>query len=549
MGAMRLRTVSASDHGSLTQSALARFVRRGIVLSAAILMTLSPPLSGQSATLETVVIAIQQSIQSGNQAGALEQIAAALVQFPRAAGLYNLRGVIQAQKQELPQARNDFQQAVRLAPALTPAWQNLARACQLTPGQDAAAVACAVEAWQHVLRARPADVEARASLATVLEWQGNFADSLRQLDGLPPEEAARSSTMALRCADLAGLGRSGEALEIAKKLIRAPDFSEADAGAIFPVLATAQNAPIVILLVETLQSAGSRDSVSLASLRHLSAAYEQASRLSDARQTLERIAAQEPGKPEDLFALARVAYGLRDLEGSLGYLAHIRDLTPNDARVHLLFGLIAKELELPIEARKSLEKALSLDAKNPDFNYALGSVILSIGDGATASNYLKIFVAARPAEARGHFALGVAYFSANDYDQCRAEMQIARNDPGNEAGAEFFLGRIARIEEKLDEAAAHLERTIRLSPSFAEGFAELARVRLRQERLDDAKAAVERAIALDPESFQANAALVVLYQKTHDPRLVEQGARLRTLDAARSKRQELMLRTIEVRPY
>lgn len=526
-----------------------RFVQRWTIRSAAMLLALSLHLSGQGPTIETAIIAIQQSIQSGNQAGALQQIAAALVHFPRAAGLYNLRGIVHAQKDELTEARKDFQQAVRLAPALTPAWQNLGRACQLTPGQDAAAVACAVEAWQHVLRVRPADGEARASLATVLEWQGKFADSLRELEGLPREEAARSSIMALRCADLAGLGRTSEALQVAQRLVQAPDFSEADAGAIFPVLATSQNAPIVILLVETLRSGGSRDGVSPASLKHLAAAYEQASRLSDARQTFERIAAQEPGNPEYLYSLARVAYGLHDLEGSLGYLAHIRDLTPNDARVHLLFGLIALQMELPIEARKSLEKALSLDANNADYNFALGAAILSSGDAGTASNYLKAFVAARPAEARGHFALGVAYFSANDYDQCRKEMQIARKDPSREAGAEFFLGRIARIEENLDEAAAHLERTTRLSPSFAEGYAELARVRLRQERVSDARTALDRAIALDPESFQANAALVVLYQKTRDPRLVEQGARLRKLDAARSKRQELMLRTIEVKPY
>ena len=439
---------------------------------------------------------------------------------------------------------------MKLSPALTPAWQNLARACQLTPGQDAAAVACAVSAWLHVLLARPGDVEARASLATVYEWQGKFADSLRELERLPESEAARSSLIALRCADLAGLGRTPEALAVARKLTQEPDFSEADAGSIFPVLNTAKNAPIVIALVETLlETMDSRGGVSVTSLKHLAVAYEQTNRLADARKTFERVALQESASVDDLYALARVAYGQKDLEGCLGYLAHVRDLTPNDARIHLLFGLVTMEMELPVEARKSLEKALSFDPQNPDYNYALGSVILSGGDGGTAVKYLKVFVAARPAEARGHFALGVAYFTANDYEQCRKEMQIAAHDPKSEAGAEFFLGRIARFEENLDEAALHLERSVKLSPSFAEGYAELARVRLRQDRTEDAKAALDRAISLDHDSFQANAALVLLYQKTHDPRLAEQGARLRKLDAARSKRQELMLRSIEVRPY
>lgn len=520
---------------------------RGRVARSIALLVLSIlPARSQGPTIEKTLLAIQGSMQAGHQAEALQQIETALARFPKAAGIYNLRGIIHAQREELPQARADFQQALKLSPGLTPAWQNLARACQLTPGQDAAAVACAVSAWQHVLLARPTDIEARASLATVYEWQGKFADSLRELERLPENETARSSLLALRCGDLAGLGRTQEALASAQKLLQSPDFSEADAGSIFPVLNNAKNAPIVIALVETLDARGS---VSATSLKHLAVAYEQTSRLAEARKTLERVAAQEPGSVDQLYALARVAYGQKDLEGCLGYLAHVRDLTPNDARIHLLFGLVTMQMELPIEARKSLEKALSLDPRNPDYNYALGAVILSSGDGGTAVKYLKAFVAARPAEARGHFALGVAYFSSNDYDQCRKEMQIAGKDPKSEAGAEFFLGRIGRIEENLDEAASHLERSTKLSPSFAEGYAELARVRLRQDRTDDAKAALDRAISLDPDSFQANAALVLLYQKTHDPRLVEQGAKLRKLDAARSKRQELMLRTIEVKPY
>ena len=517
----------------------------GALLALAVLPVLSQSPSSER-TLEKTLIAIQGSIQAGNQAGALQQIEAALTRFPHAAGIYNLRGVIHAQREELAAARADFQRAVKLSPALIPAWQNLARACQFEPGQDAGAVACAVSAWQRVLLARPNDAEARASLATVYEWQGKFEDSLRELERLPESETDRASLLALRCADLAGLGRTREALASAYKLTRSPDYAEADAGSVFPVLNSAKNAPIAIALVEALDVRGG---LSATSLKHLAVAYEQTGRLADARKTFERAAVLESGNVDDLYALARVAYGQKDLEGSLGYLAHVRDLTPNDARVHFLFGLVTMQMELPVEARKSLEKALSIDPQNPDFQYALGSVILNGGDGGTAAKYLQAYVAARPAEARGHFALGVAYFTANDYDQCRKEMQIAGKDPQIEAGAEFFLGRIARIEENLDEAALHLEKSVKLSPSFAEGYAELARVRLRQDRTDDANAALNRAIALDPDSFQANAALVLLYQKTHDPRLTEQGAKLRKLDAARSKRQELMLRTIEVKPY
>jgi hypothetical protein len=43
--------------------------------------------------------------------------------------------------------------------------------------------------------------------------------------------------------------------------------------------------------------------------------------------------------------------------------------------------------------------------------------------------------------------------------------------------------------------------------------------------------------------------LLAVYQKTHDSRAEKQSERLRKLDETRSKRQELMFRSIEVKPY
>ena len=168
--------------------------------------------------------------------------------------------------------------------------------------------------------------------------------------------------------------------------------------------------------------------------------------------------------------------------------------------------------------------------------FARRPVLPDVRRGATAGP-------ARP------FALGVAYFATADYGRAREQMESIRTDPKTSAGAEYFLGRIARIEEKLDEAVTHLERSIALLPTFAESRAELGRVRLRQGLVEQARADLDRALSIDPDSFQANANLLALYQRTHDARAAEQAERLQRLDAQRAARQELMLRTIEVKPY
>jgi Flp pilus assembly protein TadD len=484
-------------------------------------------LAGQS------VDSIQDVMQSGNLAEAFRQVSNALAQHPGDAGLLNLRGVIHAQRNEISEARQDFERAAALAPALTPAWQNLARACQLTGS------ACAVSAWQRVEALKPGDPEARFSLASIYEQQGKYADSLRELGQLGDAPA-----LLLKCADLAALHRLPEAVATARQLRGAADFTEAD---LSPLLPKFESHPaLAVALIEALDARGA---ASPATLRPLVIAYEQGKRWSDARRTLERLASAEPANPQHLLELARVACQIHDFEGALGYLGHARDLTPADARVHFLFGMILVELKLPLDARKSLEKALALDPRNPEYNYAMGSVILNARDAASAIPYFRAYVEARPGDPKGHFALGVADYVGGDYDQCRAEMQSVRNDPATQVGAAYFLGRVARVNDNLDEAAASLDRAIKLSPSFAEAYTELARVRLRQDRQDDARAAIERALAIRPESFQANSVLLALYERNHDPRAEEQAARIRKLDEERGKTMELMLRSIEVKPY
>ena len=59
---------------------------------------------------------------------------------------------------------------------------------------------------------------------------------------------------------------------------------------------------------------------------------------------------------------------------------------------------------------------------------------------------------------------------------------------------------------------------------------------------------LEEAVRLSPQSFQANEQLLVLYRRTHDPRAAGQEETLKKLDEERSKRAELMLRTLEMRP-
>ncbi len=480
------------------------------------------------------VLAIQELLQAGDLDTASRLLKDSLMKRPNEAGLLNLSGVLHAQRSEMALARKDFEKAVRFRPILTPAWQNLARTCQ-----QLGDLSCAVAAWKRVLRAKTADPEAHESLALLYERQGQFAASLSELD------AGRSDNLLIRCLDLSSLDRKAEARAVAARLASQTEFTEADLLSGQEVLDSPKSAAVVALLIEGLDARGA---AGLPSLQRLVVAYEQLQRPADASRILERVAKLDPNNTAPLLELARLAESRKDYVGALGYLAHARDLQPGNARIHFLFGLVAGELNLPIEAKASLEKALAIEPENLNYNYAMGSVILMTRDAATASGYFQKFVRAKPADSRGHYALGLAHFAAGDYEHAKEQMKIAEADPSAAAAAEYYQGRIARLEGRPEQAITLLRKSISLMPGFSETHTELARVALQQGQANEAQAELDQALRLAPESFQANEQLLILYRRLHDARASQQAELLKKLDEDRSRRAELMLRTIEVRP-
>jgi Flp pilus assembly protein TadD len=175
-------------------------------------------------------------------------------------------------------------------------------------------------------------------------------------------------------------------------------------------------------------------------------------------------------------------------------------------------------------------------------------VILQTRDAATASNYFAKYVQAYPADQRGHYALGLAYFAAGDYQHANQEMRVAQTSRDLAPAADYYLGRMARLDGDDEEAKRKLLEALALQPKFSEPHTELGRIALQNGQTDEARTQLELAVRLAPNSFQANQQLLVLYKRTHDARAATQEEVLKKLDEERSRRAELMLRTLDMRP-
>jgi tetratricopeptide (TPR) repeat protein len=538
--------VPLKPRGSLMRSYLllfARFFRPVCIL--ACLLSLLALLASADTPVEERLRQIQRLLQQGSWEDARNQLTDALLRFPGEASLYNFMGVVEAQAGNYPAAESNFGKALELSPRFTGAAINLGKLYQENYTLDAKARLKALQVYQRILAYDPANTEALFQTAVLSLQQGQYLAALTTLARLPSQVQARPQPLAVRCATLAALERTPEAEKAAAALLVHPDLTAADVLLILPALEKNKKNELEERLLEGLTS---RSLHTPESLRSLGLFYERQGQFDRARQTLE-AAVTSPVSVPLLIDLARVAYKSRDLKGTLGYLAHARDLEPGNFGVHFFFGIVCTELDLLIEATKSLREAVALSPEHPYANFALGSVLMQGSDPLDGLPYVKKYCQLKPKDPRGRLALGAAYFRLGNHELAAKELEAVSALPEAAAGANYFLGRIAKLQGNRAEAYRLIQLSLKANPDFADALVELGQLEMREKNYAAAAKALQRAVALEPDSFQANMHLLRLYQATHDSRAEAQRERFDEISKKRAEKEASLLRTIEVRPY
>jgi tetratricopeptide (TPR) repeat protein len=465
--------------------------------------------------------------------------------FARVPGYYNLLGVIEARDGNYLAAETNFRQALQIAPDFSDAYLNLGHLYQDNVAKDRQALQKALETYRRLLRADPSHIEANYQAAVLLEHQGSFKASLAHLSRLPPAAQEWAQVLALRLADLGGLGEKAQVDEAAKHLLASPDLTETDVLSVLPRLKSGSQNDLRVRLLEGLAA---RNLGSASSLRQLAQLYEQQKRWDQARSTLEKISQTEANLVPVLLDLAYVAHEQGDRKGALGYLAHARDLDPQNAAVHYFFGMVCVEEKLAQEAYTSLKEALSLNGENPYYNYAFGAVALGRDDPREAIPAFQKYCELKPQDPRGRLSLGVTYFFSRDYDKAKKELVSIIGFKETAAGAHYYLGRMANQEGDFARAGRELQLALEASPKYPDAFAEVGVLHMKQREYKLAERAFRRALELDPDNYNANFNLMVMYQRTKDDRAAAQTQRFEEIKKRRAERQLEMLRTVEVRP-
>jgi tetratricopeptide (TPR) repeat protein len=511
--------------------------------------TQASPAVAPRAVLEAIAAALGRD----DVAAARTAVQPALVSYPDDPVVHNLAGVIEARRGESRPAQEHFERAIQLQPRSPGPYVNLGRLLQERAAADPAAQKAALAVYARLLAIDPQQPEALFQTARLQALDGRFDAARHAIDRLPDAARGRPPVLALRAVVLAGCGDAAGARSAVAALSAHPDLAREDLDAVLPALARLP-APDVTQRTEQrteqaiLELLDRRGWSTPATLRRLATIESAGGRYVEARAWLEKAAARTAPDAALLIDLARAAFKAGDPKGSLGYLAHARELEPTNVAVHFLFGIVCVELNLGAEAYESLAKAVALAPDDPDVNYAMGAVSLHRHDPSEALPYFEAYVRLRPGDPRGRFALGAAKFHSQRPEEARVDLAVAATDPRTAAGAHYYLARIARQQHDLETAGREIDAALQANPSHADGWAERGLIATRRGDYAAAEAALQKALALDPDNYEATLHLAALYGRTRDPRRAAQEARLQALVARRETRAQEFLRLVQAVP-
>ena len=524
--------------------------RTGTEALLTLVIVLSPfafpaPVQDKGTSYQQTLLSIQEQIEANNLDGASTLIADASKRFPSDGGIENLLGVVEIQRGDVSGARKAFSAAIRHNPRLVAAYLNLSRIDMQTAATDSIARAEALHLSDKVVQLEPTNDEANYQIATISNWTQSYRVSLEYLAKLSASARAQVGAEALLCADEAALGHREAADRAAASLAANPDLTETDAMVCLPALRAARRAD----LIETIfAAAAASQPLSPAGLRILGLAQEAEGRLEQARATLESAFVADSKSAAILVDLTRIAETAKDYQGALGYLAHARELQPADASLPYEFGSICLKLGLYAESRKAIAEAVRLAPDNPEYYFGMGTVVSFSEDPSQALPYLDKYHVLRPRDTEGILTLGETYFRAKDYDSAAKWLKQAIADPKTAAEAHFYLGRIARQEGHLDDAADELKQSLALRPDFPDVLAELGQICVTKRSYPEAQSYFERAIQLDRDNYGANFGLLQLYARTGDQRREQQSKRFDEIKDKKEEQDRDMMRVIEIRP-
>ena len=238
---------------------------------------------------------------------------------------------------------------------------------------------------------------------------------------------------------------------------------------------------------------------------------------SDAMPLLDEAMRDSANKPEVKrgvsLAGVRCSMLLNQQSDAMSFLAWLQQAFPHDPDVLLLAVHVFSELsdrssrELMDTAPDSAQ-VIQLNAENFEKQRELAKAIAEY----------RILLKRAPDMPGIHFRIGGLILaqpaSASSSEEAWREFESELKIDPQSAGAEYYLGELARQEDKLADAVEHFSRATKLNPRFADAWFGLGRSQLDSGDAAQAIAPLETAAKLAPENPTVHLTLATAYQRS-----------------------------------
>jgi tetratricopeptide (TPR) repeat protein len=447
---------------------------------------------------------------------AFEELTAAEREHPDDASIRNFRGILLVQMGKNAEAAAEYQESIRLDPALEDAYRNLGflrwTEHQLVPAR---------ETLERAVKLSPDDFFAHYYLGRVELDAQRYERAFRELDLSRQPLPADAGFLIQVTTGYIALGRQEDARKSIEQLMKVP-LTEVQSFQVASLLLSIHENDQAISLIQKLSRGHSPAQATwaqfdLALAYFLAENYGKAEELALVYAQAEGPGAPKPPEQAQAWSLIGVAYAhLKQDERSVNALRRAATLAPDDEAHWLNLTRELMELNRYPEAITAVQSGLAANPKSYALHLRLGAAYLAAGRYAEAESVFRDLVSAGDPLPTGYIGLAQVLLRTGRAEEAAADLDDAEKKLGPTFLISYFRGLALDRAGKAPEALAAFQQAVHLNPKSAEAHLQLGKTEFALGRLKEAIAEFHEALRYDPDSTQAKRLLSQAYRRAGD---------------------------------
>ena len=235
-------------------------------------------------------------------------------------------------------------------------------------------------------------------------------------------------------------------------------------------------------------------------------------RLQEALQQLQRLAVARPGSAAVALWLGHALRRQGDLPAATREYLRGLSLEPASAEIRIALGDLQQSGGELAEAAKHYKKAIEVAPASPDGYRRAAAVEVERENHSEAIRYLRSYLRIRPHDLEALAISGLAHYYSRDSETAiRTFERVMQIDP-NHLQAHFGLG-LALADRDPGRSLNHLRRALAVDEANPTSHYTVGRVLASQGRPVEALVALERSLELSPDFAEAHYQIALVHAR------------------------------------